>query len=98
MIYELNCLSLHEICLIAFKFVKVLKTTLLTLGVSLVILLVAVLAMAFRPLFFKKKFPNIHIGGNKALKERGITCATSQDREAQNQAKKHNYKYKIENK
>ena len=71
-----------------------LKTTLLTLGVSLVVLLIAVLAMAFRPLFLKKRFPNIHIGGNKALKERGITCATSQDREAQNQAKKHNYKYK----
>ena len=75
-----------------------LKTTLLTLVVSMVILLIAVLAMAFRPLFLKKKFPNIHIGGNKALKERGITCATSQDREAQNQAKKHNYKYKTDNK
>lgn len=96
--YELNYLSLHRICYIASKFVKVLKTTLLTLGVSLVILLIAVMAMAFRPLFLKKKFPNIHIGGNKALKDRGITCATSQDREAQNQAKKHNYKYKIENK
>ena len=75
-----------------------LKTTLLTLGVSLVVLLIAVLAMAFRPLFLKKRFPNIHIGGNKALKERGITCATSQDREAQNQAKKHNYKYKTDKK
>ena len=74
-----------------------LKTTLLTLCVSLVILLVAVLAMAFKPLFLKGgRFPNIHIGGNKALKERGITCATSQDREAQNQVKKDNYKYKID--
>ncbi len=75
-----------------------LKTTLLTLGVSLVILLIAVLAMAFRPLFLKKRFPNIHIGGNKALKERGITCATSQDREAQAKAKQNNYKYKTDNK
>jgi hypothetical protein len=75
-----------------------LKTTLLTLGVSLVILLIAVLAMAFRPLFLKKRFPNIHIGGSKARRERGISCATSQDREAQNQAKKHNYKYKTDNK
>lgn len=89
---------MHRICYIAFIVVKMLKTTLLTLGVSLVILLIAVMAMAFRPLFLKKKFPNIHIGGNKALKERGITCATSQDREAQNQAKKHNYKYKTDNK
>jgi hypothetical protein len=89
---------LHRIYFIAFKIAKMLKTTLLTLGVSLVILLIAVMAMAFRPLFLKKRFPNIHIGGNKALKERGISCATSQDREAQNQAKKHNYKYKIDNK
>ncbi len=89
---------MHRIYFIAFKIAKMLKTTLLTLGVSLVILLIAVMAMAFRPLFLKKKFPNIHIGGNKALKERGISCATSQDREAQNQAKKHNYKYKTDNK
>jgi hypothetical protein len=96
--YELNFLSLYRFCYIAFKVAKMLKTTLLTLGVSLVILLIAVMAMAFRPLFLKKRFPNIHIGGNKALKERGISCATSQDREAQNQAKKHNYKYKTDNK
>ena len=89
---------MHRIYFIAFKIAKMLKTTLLTLGVSLVILLIAVMAMAFRPLFLKKKFPNIHIVGNKALKERGISCATSQDREAQNQAKKHNYKYKTDNK
>jgi hypothetical protein len=59
---------------------------------SLLILLIAILAMAFRPLFLKKRFPNIHIGGNKALKDRGITCATSQDREAQNQNKTKQYK------
>ena len=95
--YELNFLSLHRFCYIAFKVAKMLKTTLLTLGVSLVILLVAVLAMAFRPLFIKGgRFPNIHIGGNKALKDRGITCATSQDREAQAKAKQNNYKYKID--
>lgn len=70
-----------------------LKTTLLSLVVPLVILLIAVLAMAFRPLFIKGgRFPNIHIGGNKALKQRGITCATSQDREAQNLNKTKEYK------
>lgn len=51
--------------------------------ITLALLLVAVIAMAFKPLFVRGgKFPNIHIGGNKALKKRGITCATSQDREA----------------
>ena len=70
-----------------------LKTILLSLVVPLVILLIAVLAMAFRPLFVKGgRFPNIHIGGNKALKQRGITCATSQDREAQNLNKPKQYK------
>ncbi len=70
-----------------------LKTTLLSLIVPLVILLIAVLAMAFRPLFVKGgRFPSIHIGGNKALKQRGITCATSQDREAQNANKTKEYK------
>ena len=31
--------------------------------------------------FFTKegKFPDIHIGDNKAMRERGIGCATSQD-------------------
>ena len=69
-----------------------LKTTLLSLVVPLLILLIAVLAMAFRPLFLKKKFPNTDIGVNKGLKQRGITCATSQDREAQNSNKAKQYK------
>lgn len=35
--------------------------------------------------FFTKggRFPNTHIGASKAMKERGINCAQSQDREAQ---------------
>ncbi|GAE83473.1 hypothetical protein JCM10512_1751 [Bacteroides reticulotermitis JCM 10512] len=35
--------------------------------------------------FFTKdgKFPNGHVGSNKALREKGIGCTQSQDREAQ---------------
>ena len=35
--------------------------------------------------FFVKggKFPNGHVSGNKALRNKGISCAQSQDREAQ---------------
>jgi hypothetical protein len=35
--------------------------------------------------FFTKggKFPNGHVSGNKALRQKGIGCAQSQDREAQ---------------
>ncbi len=59
-----------------------------TLLVTVVLLLVCILAMAFRPLFTKKrKFPSLHIGSSKAMKDRGIGCATSQDREAQRKAR-----------
>ena len=34
---------------------------------------------------FKKngRFPNTHVGGNRAMRERGISCHTSQHKEAQ---------------
>lgn len=45
-------------------------------------LLVAVLLMGVRVFFTKKgEFPNTHIGASKAMQDRGIHCATSQDRE-----------------
>lgn len=52
--------------------------------ISVVLLLAGILLMGIR-IFFSKNgsFPNIHIGSNKALKEKGIACATSQDRNAQ---------------
>jgi len=54
--------------------------------VTAVLLLVGVLLLGIRIFFIRGgAFPNIHIGGNKALKERGIGCATSQDRDAQSQ-------------
>lgn len=54
------------------------------------VLLLSVLLMAIVALLmsvniiFKKngKFPSLHIGGNKEMAKRGISCATSQDREA----------------
>lgn len=50
---------------------------------SVVLMAVVALLMSVRILFRKNgKFPNIHIGGNKEMAKRGITCATSQDREA----------------
>ena len=52
--------------------------------ISGILLVVAVLLLGIK-VFFQKdgKFPNTHIGGNKAMQERGIGCATSQDRQAQ---------------
>ena len=61
------------------KFKKNMIKTLL-LGIAL--LFIAVLLMGVRVFFSKKgEFPNTHIGGSKAMKDRGISCATSQDRE-----------------
>lgn len=54
-----------------------------TLLIGIVLLFVAVLLMGLKVFFTKKgEFPNTHIGGSKAMKDKGISCATSQDREA----------------
>ena len=39
--------------------------------------------------FFVKggKFPNGHVSGNKAMRDRGIGCVQSQDREAQKKSR-----------
>lgn len=53
--------------------------------ISAILLFIGILLFGIRVFFIKGGvFPNIHIGGNKALKDKGIGCATSQDREAQN--------------
>ncbi len=52
--------------------------------ISAIVLFIGILLMGMRIFFTKdKSFPNIHIGGNVALKNKGISCATSQDRDAQ---------------
>ncbi|MDI9605289.1 MAG: hypothetical protein QM305_08240 [Bacteroidota bacterium] len=46
------------------------------------LLFIAVLLMGVRVFFTKGgEFPNTHVGANKAMRDRGIRCATSQDRE-----------------
>lgn len=57
--------------------------------VSAVLLLAGILLLGLRIFFTKTgKFPNIHIGGSKTLRDRGIGCATSQDRQAQQEIKR----------
>lgn len=52
--------------------------------ISAILLAIGVLLLGLRIFFVKDgKFPNIHIGGNKALRDKGINCATTQDRQAQ---------------
>ncbi len=50
---------------------------------SIVLLAIAIAGMAIGILIKKNgRFPELHIGKNKHLKEKGIDCATSQDRMA----------------
>lgn len=56
--------------------------------ISFILLFIGVLILGYRIFFTKSgEFPNIHIGGNEHLKNQGISCATTQDREAQKKAK-----------
>lgn len=52
--------------------------------VSAILLIIGILIMGYRIFFVKGgDFPNIHIGGNKGLKDQDVPCATTQDRNAQ---------------
>ncbi len=56
-----------------------------TLLLGIAILFIAIMLMGIKVFFTKKgEFPNTHIGGSKAMRDRGISCATSQDRESSN--------------
>ncbi len=61
----------------ATKVMEMLETILIS--VLIVASCVALLAIG---ILIKGKFPNIHVGGNKAMRERGIGCVQSQDYEA----------------
>ena len=57
---------------------------LVTLLFTTLIVLISVFLLTFRILLVKGgKFPNIHIGGSRAMRDRGVSCATTQDRNAQ---------------
>ncbi|MBS2097893.1 hypothetical protein [Carboxylicivirga linearis] len=54
---------------------------------SIILMGIVFALMAIRVLLQKNgKFPNTHIGGNKALNSQGIYCATTQDKLARKEA------------
>jgi hypothetical protein len=66
-----------------FKNIKM-DNIIATIVISGIIILIAVFLLGFRIFLFKDgEFPNIHIGGSKALENQGVSCATTQDAEAQ---------------
>ena len=57
--------------------------------VALVLIAIAFAGLAIKILFEKKgQFPNLHIGSNKHMKQRGITCAQTFDKMEQAKARK----------
>ncbi len=63
------------------KVIEMLETIL----ISVLIVAICIALLAIKILFKKNgKFPNTHVSGNKAMRERGIGCVQSQDREARN--------------
>lgn len=53
-----------------------------TIIISIIILAIAIMLMGIRIFFTKKgNFPNTHISGSQAMKDRGISCASSQERD-----------------
>ena len=60
-----------------------LKEMLDTILITLLIVAICVLLLGVRVFFVKGgKFPNTHVSGNKALRDKGIGCVQSQDQEA----------------
>ena len=55
-----------------------------TILITLLIVAICLILLGINVFFVKGgKFPNGHVSGNKALRNKGISCAQSQDREAQ---------------
>ena len=55
-----------------------------TILITLLIVAISLLLLGVKVFFTKNgKFPNGHVSGNKVLREKGIGCVQSQDREAQ---------------
>lgn len=55
-----------------------------TVLISVLIVTICLVLLGINILFKKGgKFPNSHVSGNKTLRKKGISCAQSQDREAQ---------------
>lgn len=55
-----------------------------TLLFTVIILSICVALLAIKVIVKKGgRFPDTHVGGNKALRERGVCCAKTQHKEAQ---------------
>ena len=59
-----------------------------TVLITLLIVAICVVLLGVKVFFVKGgKFPNGHVSGNKAMRDKGIGCVQSQDREAQKKSR-----------
>lgn len=59
-----------------------------TVLITLLIVAICVVLLGIKVFFVKGgKFPNGHVSGNKAMRDRGIGCVQSQDREARKKSR-----------
>lgn len=59
-----------------------------TVLITLLIVAICVVLLGVKVFFVKGgKFPNGHVSGNKAMRDRGIGCVQSQDREARKKSR-----------
>ncbi|HPR30710.1 MAG TPA: hypothetical protein PLK12_01385 [Prolixibacteraceae bacterium] len=57
--------------------------------IAAVLLLLALLGLAVQILFHRNhRFPNTHVGGNRNMKKKGITCAQTWDKVEQRNAER----------
>ncbi len=57
-----------------------------TILITLLIVAICIVLLGVKVFFGRGRFPNGHVSGNKAMRDRGIGCVQSQDREAQRNA------------
>lgn len=54
-----------------------------TLAITMLIVAICLVLLAIKIILKKNgRFPNTHVSGSKAMRQRGIGCVQSQDREA----------------
>ena len=59
-----------------------------TILITLLIVAICIVLLGVKVFFVKGgRFPNGHVSGNKAMRDRGIGCVQSQDREAQRKSR-----------
>ena len=58
-----------------------------TILITLLIVAICIVLLGVKVFFVKGGFPNGHVSGNKAMRDRGIGCVQSQDREAQRKSR-----------